>query len=520
MFKQTTALLIAIMMMSLLLPVLASAAVTFQGTFASNGSVSGQVYFNDTVGDAVYGQSNVTLSVYSKNGQYIQDVTVAYSTYSNGSSYYSIPGGTVIPSVYDAVYFMYDTTVTGVVYRQTSSGGCTNCWSGGGGGGGSYSSSTLNAFNGSISASELSSALANNTEVTINVTGDHLEFPLSALLNAKEGAVIKVVTENGTYYLPISAIDFDEWSKLVDADINTITVNIDIKKLAGDDAKPVQNAISSVGGKALSEAVDFNLSIESTNGNTADITTFDQYIKRAIPLTSEPSKPATVAFYNPATKALSFVPGNISDTEAEFWRNSNSIYTVIELSKSFQDIAVHWGKADIELLAGKLIIDGVTDNTFEPDRSITRAEFAALAVRSLGLIQDSKYSYFNDVASGSWYAGVVNAAAKAGLVNGYEDGTFRPDERITREELAAIIIRSYQYAGGTVEVDDAAVQQILSKWSDASQIIWGQREVAAAIQVGLMNGMTDTTLETYGSATRAQTAAMVKRFLTEVKFID
>lgn len=518
--KKTSAFLIAIMLMSMLVPVLASAAITFQGTFNSNGTVSGQVYFDGTVGDAVYNQSNVTLSVYGKNGEYISDVTVSYATYSNGTSYYSIPSGTVIPSVYDAVYFKYDNSnVTDVVYRKPAppTGGGIG-W--GGGGGGSTSGSTINSSNGTVNANDLKNALANYTEVTINVSGDHVSIPVSALLNAKEGAILKIVTDHGTYLLPLDAIDFDAWAKTLESDVNTLMLIVDIKKLTGDDAKAVADAISKLGGRSLSEAVDFSLSIEGQNGKKASIDSFDQYVTRKLPLSSEPEKSATVALYNADTKSLSFVPGLISSTEATFWRTSNSIYTVIELNKSFQDIVSHWGQTDIELLASKLIVDGVTDSLFEPDRNITRAEFAALVVRSLGLSQITTSSYFNDISSSSWYAGVVNAAAKAGIVDGYEDGSFRPNAQITREELAAMIVRSFEYAGGKVTVDAATEQQILSKWSDANRIGWGQREVAKAIQAGLMNGMTDTTLETYGQATRAQSAAMLKRFLSEVKFID
>ncbi|WP_158301688.1 S-layer homology domain-containing protein [Paenibacillus mesophilus] len=522
--RKTSGFLIAMMIVSMLVPVLASAAMTFKGTFSSNGTVSGQVYFDGAVGDAVYNQTDVTLSVYGKNGEYIKDVTVSYATYTNGTSYYNIPSNTVINSVYDAVYFQHsDGSVTDVVYRApvTPPTGCTYCGGGGGGGGGSWpSGSTINSSNGTVSANELKNALSSYTEVTIKVTGDMVSIPVSALLNAKEGAVLIIVTDNGTYFLPLAAFDFEELAKSVESNVADLKLNVGVKKLTGDDAEAVTKAITAVGGKALANAADFSISIEGTNGKKADIDSFDRYVKRKLPVTTEKTKTATVALYNKDTKSLSFVPSIVSSTEAEFWRTGNSVYTVIELNKSFSDIASHWGKADIELLAGKLIVDGVTDTTFEPDRNITRAEFAALVVRSLGLSPVTSKAYFNDVTSNAWYTGVVNAAAKAGIVDGYEDGTFRPNAQITREELAAMVVRSFEYAGGKVEVDASAQAQILSKWSDANKIIWGQLEVAKAIKAGFINGMTDTTLETNGKATRAQTAAMVKRFLTEVKFID
>lgn len=518
--KKTSGFLIAMMIISMLVPVLASAAVYFTGTFNSNGTVSGQVYFNETVGDDVYGQDDVTLSVYGKNGQYIRDVTVTYASYSNGASYYNIPGNTVINSVYDGVYFKYDdNNVTNIVYRQPAPPiGGGGGWIGGGGGW--TSGSTISTSNGTVSANELKNAFSSYTEVTIKVTGDTVSIPVSALLNAKEGSTLIIETDNGAYSLPLDAFDFDALANSVETDVEDLNLIVSIKELTGDDAQAVSSAITALGGKALADATDFSISIEGDNDKTAAIDSFDRYVKRKIPVTTEKTKTATVALYNADTKSLSFVPGLVSSTEAEFWRTGNSVYTVIELDKSFSDIASHWGQTDIELLASKLIVDGVTDTTFEPDRNITRAEFAALVVRSLGLSSVTSATYFKDVTSDAWYTGVVNAAAKAGIVDGYEDGTFRPNAQITREELAAMVVRSFEYAGGKVEVDASAQAQILGQWSDANKIVWGHLEVAKAIKAGLVNGMTDTTLETNGQATRAQTAAMLKRFLAEVKFID
>lgn len=520
MLKKTSGFLIAMLLMSMLVPVLASAAMYFNGTFSSNGTVSGQVYFDGDVGDAVYGEDNVSLSVYGNNGQFIDVVTVTYASYSDGKSYYNIPN-TVLSSVYTSVYFQYeDGTLSNVLNRQPPSTGCTYCGGVGGGSGSSSSGDTIYAFNGIVTSSELKNAFATYTEVTIKVTGDSVSIPVSGLLEAKEGSILNIVTDHGAYILPLDAFDFEALAESVDSDVNSLKLNVGIKKLVDDDAAAVADAISAIGASALGDAVDFTIGVEGTNGKKADIDSFDRYVKRKLPLPSEATKTATVAQYDPDSKLLSFVPSLISSTEAEFWRNGNSIYTVIESDKTFDDIQSHWGQADIELLASKLIIDGVTDATFEPDRNITRAEFAALVVRSLGLSQVTGESTFNDVSSDEWFAGVVNAAAKAGLVDGYEDGSFRPNAPITREELAAMIVRSFEYAGGQTTVDASTQSGILAPWSDADQIVWGQLEVAKAIQAGLMNGMTDTTLETYGQATRAQTAAMLKRFLVQVNFIN
>lgn len=528
--RKTSTLLAVLLFVSMLVPVLASAAVRFTGTFQSNGTVSGQVYFDDEgdrVGQAVYARNkgDVQLAVYGNDGTFIDVITVTYASYQDGKSYYQLPAGLVLSSVYDSVYFKYDdghiSSVSNVVYRDKPNppGGCTYC-----GGGGwiptPTDGSTIDAVNGTVDAYVLKTALEKYTEVTIKVTGDTVSIPASALVDAKAGSILHIVTDHGSYSLPLDALDLDALAQATGSDVDDLKIVVEIKKLTGSEADAVTDAIEAIGGKALADAVDFRITAVGKDGKEAAIDTFDRYVKRKIPLNEKPSKTATAVLYDPDTKALSFVPGLVSDTEAVFWRTGNSVYTVIERSKTFDDIDTHWAQSYIEQLASKLIIDGVTDTAFQPDRNITRAEFAALVVRSLGLTSVTGSTYFDDVDSSDWFDGVVGAAAKAGIVDGYEDGTFRPNAQITREELAAMVVRAYEYAGGEVSLSSSEVKQVLSKWSDADRIVWGHEEVAKAVAAGLMDGMTTTTLETYGQATRAQTAAMLKRYLSEVNFID
>jgi hypothetical protein len=174
----------------------------------------------------------------------------------------------------------------------------------------------------------------------------------------------------------------------------------------------------------------------------------------------------------------------------------------------------------VELLANKLVVDGMTDTTFEPDRNITRAEFAALVVRSLGLGQGSYSGTFTDVRSDDWFAGVVGAAVEAKIIDGYEDGTFRPNASITREELAAMVVRALNYAGVKTELTADQQSAMLAKFKDSGSIVWAHKEIATAIYQGIVDGMTDDTIGSYLNATRAQSATMLKRFLTNAEFIN
>ena len=172
----------------------------------------------------------------------------------------------------------------------------------------------------------------------------------------------------------------------------------------------------------------------------------------------------------------------------------------------FADTAGHWAQTDIEKMYHKGIVSGVTATTFEPDRAITRAEFAALAVRALELT-DHTPAGFSDIPEGDWYAPSVNAAANAGLITGY-GGFFRPDDRITREEMAVVLAKAYQFRGGE------ATGGSIHKFSDIAQISeWAADAVDLTTSAGLIAGMTTDTFAPQEYATRAQAAAILSRLL-------
>jgi len=176
-------------------------------------------------------------------------------------------------------------------------------------------------------------------------------------------------------------------------------------------------------------------------------------------------------------------------------------------TSKFTDIIGHWAEKDINEMATKGIVSGVTETTFEPDRSITRAEFAALAARALKLSVANTESVFNDVSNDAWYAKEVGAAAAAGLIVGY-DGNFRPNDTITREEMAVVIMKAYQFLG------KAPLKGKISQFADKDTIsAWAVDYVDGAVSSGLISGMTTDTFAPSDNATRAQVASIIKRLL-------
>ncbi len=120
-----------------------------------------------------------------------------------------------------------------------------------------------------------------------------------------------------------------------------------------------------------------------------------------------------------------------------------SSFTVLENSKSFVDIQTHWAKTEIEHLASRLIIQGKTESDFLPDESVTRAQFTVLLARMLNVQTAELKGAFKDVtAQQSWSAAYIEASHQMGIINGFPDGTFRPGQNITRQEMVAMIVRA------------------------------------------------------------------------------
>jgi hypothetical protein len=292
----------------------------------------------------------------------------------------------------------------------------------------------------------------------------------------------------------------------------------------------------SQGFKVYGNVVDFKLTAEA-NGQTAEIRDFGgTYMARAIVVGGDAvNRNLMAVHYDPVTKTVSFIPSvhavrTDGKQEVVMMSTHNSMYTVIDTSgKTFTDLSGHWSKADVELLASKLIVNGVADNRFAPDADITRTEFAALLVRALGVSADlsANQSGFADVAADAWYAPVVQAASKAGLVSGITPDRFAPNERITREQMAVMISRAITVTGQQAKA--AASQgnpvgqadQLLAKFADHISISsWAQAAVAQTAGAGIMTGMGGGIFAPSQYATRAQATVMLKRFLQYVRFID
>ncbi len=145
---------------------------------------------------------------------------------------------------------------------------------------------------------------------------------------------------------------------------------------------------------------------------------------------------------------------------------------VSDAERSFSDIAGHANQAAIEALASRDIINGMGGDSFAPDETMTRAQFATIVVKALGLeflAFEEGQKPFNDVPENQWYYFYVHTASTYGIVKGVGSGNFNPAGTITRQDAAVMVARAAKLCGMDTEFDEATSRDILAQFGDYVQ---------------------------------------------------
>ena len=183
-------------------------------------------------------------------------------------------------------------------------------------------------------------------------------------------------------------------------------------------------------------------------------------------------------------------------------------HATVDVSDLFSDIAPDaWYKDAVQYAYDNGLMTGVSATEFAPEATTTRAMIVSILARLEG-VTTAEAAGFADVTD-EWYATAVNWAANVGVVNGYEDNTFRPNTAITREQLAAILMNYAAYKG-----EDVSNRADLATYTDQPST-WAAEAISWSVAEGLLTGVTADTLQPQGAATRAQVAAILQRFLSE-----
>lgn len=179
---------------------------------------------------------------------------------------------------------------------------------------------------------------------------------------------------------------------------------------------------------------------------------------------------------------------------------------------SFNDVeSGYWAKSPIENTGTVGLVQGYPDGSFKPDRSLTRAELAALLVRAKEYkVPGRPVKVFKDVAANHWAAGYVEIAKRTGLIKGYPDGRFRPNNRITNAEAITVVAR---FDGLSKKYGETA-------YKDVKKNFWAAGYINAAQEAGMLSYINDTSLKPGQAVTRAESVQMLAKTSLAVKMID
>ncbi|MBP1995413.1 S-layer homology domain-containing protein [Paenibacillus eucommiae] len=202
-------------------------------------------------------------------------------------------------------------------------------------------------------------------------------------------------------------------------------------------------------------------------------------------------------------------------------------YAVLLKEMTFADTQTHWGASFIHILASRGFVSGVSSDRFEPNRSITRAEAIKMLMsllRHVGVTRSGasetigNVQSFSDVPTNAWYASDVLLSAQIGLAVG-DNGKFRPLDKISRQELVILLVRTFELCGlGSADVAALADATAFRDWNEVAP--WAQDSLKKAIARGWITGTPEGRLLPDSFATRAESAAMIVRLMTSLGLIE
>jgi|GEM_PF-1703156 len=375
-----------------------------------------------------------------------------------------------------------------------------------------------------------------DTTTTVTVDNDKLQEQLAS---ASESVVVPITSKTDTtvaqlvvknvedmaakkmiltvdlggiqYNIPSTAVQTDEVMRALGAtDPSKVPVNVTITQLTSD-------AVTIKNGTLQVPPVQFTVTA-TYGGKTVETSVFTQYVSRVIELSdgTDLSKITTAVVKEPdgtERHVPTFVFAKDGKQYAKINSLTNSTYALIYNQASFADAAGKWYENTVSEMASREILFGRGTGVFDGGASITRAEFAAVLVRALGL-PASGTGKFTDVASTDWYAGAVGTASSYGLVLGYEDGSFGPNKNITRQEAMAMMQRAAkvaEFSGKTSELTAFSDAASVSDWAVSA----AQYNVGSGLIVG-DNGQ----FRPNDPITRAESATVILRLLQKAGLVD
>ncbi|HEX7057132.1 MAG TPA: bacterial Ig-like domain-containing protein [Bacilli bacterium] len=260
---------------------------------------------------------------------------------------------------------------------------------------------------------------------------------------------------------------------------------------------------------------DFSIAVD---GKEAAWNNPDAAVKVAIPYSlsaDETDAEFVVVWYiDPEGNIMPVTNGHYDADSGEvvFTTSHFSRYVVTYLHKTFADVASsHWAKHAIDVLASKGVLNGVSADSFMPDRPVSRADFTIMLVKALGLTANVDTN-FADVKPSDYYYREVGIARKLGIVQGFGNGAFLPKQNISREEMFVMIANALSFTN-MHEHSGQIDTSVLAAFKDSGRISpYAKNSIASLVQLGIVSG-DGSMLKPNGRSTRAEAAMVIYKLI-------
>lgn len=313
------------------------------------------------------------------------------------------------------------------------------------------------------------------------------------------------VTKTGTYDIVISGATAPAGGNYNDVVFTAGTLTISNRPSSGGGgnynptysvtADKAEHGTVSISPKSAAKGATVTVTVKPDEGYELDTLTVTDKDGKAVAVTGKDGK---YIFTMPASKVT---------VKAAFKEAEKPV------TMSFVDVAEGaWYYDSVKYVFDNSMMVGTSDTTFSPSATTTRGMIVTILYRLEGEPTVSGKSSFDDVVSGRWYANAVQWAAENKIVGGYGDGTFGPEDPISREQMAAILYRYAAFKGY-----DMTKTADLSKFTDSDKISdWAKFALSWANAEGLINGKGNGILDPLGKATRAEVATILRNFCENV----
>lgn len=333
----------------------------------------------------------------------------------------------------------------------------------------------------------------------------------------EQGVKLVIDTPLGMYKLPATQLPLTQAGVRLSAnELANTQIEISIIKASLADATKIKDVASQNKLIVLQPPVSFEIG-KVTNGKRTVVNRFSQYVERLIPLQTGTDSNGTITGMVLSGNELIPMPTRITEQNNQRYAVvsslKNNTYALVRHKTELQDINGSWAASAIQNMAARFVIEGTGNGRFEPTRLITRAEFTSILIKGLGLQQSAAASSFNDVSSSAWYGDAISTAMEYQLVTGFADGTFRPQQQITRAEAMVILSRAMTLTGLQSQ-NSGAQETVLQPFADVGKVpTWGRSAAISTIEAGIFHGQNGKQLAPQKSVTRAEVATLLERLL-------